>query len=99
MNPVTPHTSANRRAWFTVDTENLPATRARVQPCTARSRIGGRCPKLTPNQAAAAEQLSDAREKSVQQIAGLLGVPRSTVYRHLDKTNTVARRPKETAGL
>ncbi|MFC4608740.1 hypothetical protein ACFO9E_13045 [Streptomyces maoxianensis] len=40
----------------------------------------------------------DAREKTVQQIADLFGVPRSTVYGHLDKTNTVPRQPKKTVG-
>lgn len=63
----------------------------------ARGRVGGRRPKLTPNQAALAQELYDAREKTVQQIADLFGVPRSTVYGHLDKTKTVPRQPKKTA--
>jgi DNA invertase Pin-like site-specific DNA recombinase len=45
----------------------------------ARGRVGGRRPKLTPDQAALAQQLYDARKKTVQQIADLFGVPRSTV--------------------
>ena len=60
----------------------------------ARGRVGGRRPKLTPDQAALAQQLYDAREKTVQQIAGLFGVPRSTVYGHLDQDKTVPRQPK-----
>lgn len=46
----------------------------------ARGRVGGRRPRLTADQAALAQQLYDAREKTVQQIADLFGVPRSTVY-------------------
>ena len=62
----------------------------------ARGRVGGRRPRLTEDQAALAQQLYDAREKTVQQIADLFGVPRSTVYGHLDKTKTVPRQPKNT---
>lgn len=61
----------------------------------ARGRAGGRRPRLTPDQAALAQQLYDAREKTVQQIADLFGVPRSTVYGHLEKTKTVPRQPKK----
>lgn len=60
----------------------------------ARGRVGGRRPRLTPEQAALAQQLYDARVKTVQQIADLFGVPRSTVYGHLDKDTTVHRQPK-----
>ncbi|MFC8278330.1 recombinase family protein [Streptomyces sp. NPDC057271] len=63
----------------------------------ARGRVGGRRPKLTPDQAELAQQLYDAREKTVQQIADLFGVPRSTVYGHLDKARTVPRQPKKAA--
>lgn len=63
----------------------------------ARGRVGGRRPRLTVDQAALAQQLYDAREKTVQQIADLFGVPRSTVYGHLDREKTVPRQPKKTA--
>jgi DNA invertase Pin-like site-specific DNA recombinase len=63
----------------------------------ARGRVGGRRPKLTADQAELAQQLYDAREKTVQQIADMFNVPRSTVYGHLDKTKTVPRQPKRTA--
>ena len=63
----------------------------------ARGRVGGRRPRLTTEQAALAQELYDARVKTVQQIAGLFGVPRSTVYGHLDKYTTVPRQPKKTA--
>jgi DNA invertase Pin-like site-specific DNA recombinase len=58
----------------------------------ARGRTGGRRPKLSPEQARHAQQLYDAGQHTVQKIADLLRVPRSTVYGHLDKT-TVGRRP------
>ncbi len=64
--------------------DGLAATRA-------RDRRGGRRPKLTAHQAAVAQQLYDAGEHTVQQIADVFGVPRSTVYGHLDKTR-IARR-------
>ncbi|MEV4177805.1 recombinase family protein [Nonomuraea sp. NPDC049709] len=59
----------------------------------ARGRVGGRRPKLTADQAALAQELYDARDKTVQQIADLFGVPRSTVYGHL-VDGTVPRQPK-----
>jgi DNA invertase Pin-like site-specific DNA recombinase len=61
----------------------------------ARGRVGGRRPRLTADQAALAQQLYDAREKTVQQIADLFGVPRSTVYGHLDRDKTVPRQPRK----
>lgn len=63
----------------------------------ARGRVGGRRPRLTPDQAALAQQLYDARDKTVQQIADLFGVPRSTVYGHLDREGVVLRQPKRSA--
>ncbi|GAA1914328.1 recombinase family protein [Streptantibioticus ferralitis] len=63
----------------------------------ARGRVGGRRPRLSPEQASLAQQLYDAREKTVQQIADLFGVPRSTVYGHLNREKTVPRQPKKTA--
>jgi DNA invertase Pin-like site-specific DNA recombinase len=60
-----------------------------------RGRVGGRRPRLTADQAALAQQLYDAREKTVQQIADLFGVPRSTVYGHLDRDKTVPRQPRK----
>jgi DNA invertase Pin-like site-specific DNA recombinase len=54
----------------------------------ARGRVGGRRPKLTPDQVELAQQLYDKREKTVQQIADLFGVPRTTIYNHLTTTLT-----------
>lgn len=58
-------------------------TRDGLTAARARGRVGGRKPRLTPEQAALAQQLYDARDKTVTQIAALFGVPRSTVYGHL----------------
>jgi DNA invertase Pin-like site-specific DNA recombinase len=49
-------------------------------------------PRLTPDQAALAQQLYDAREKTVQQIADLFHVPRTTVYNHLTTSQPPAPR-------
>jgi len=73
-------------------------TRDGLAAARARGRVGGRRPKLSPAQVRHAQQLYDAGDHTVQQIADLLRVPRSTVYGHLDKT-TVGRRPTiKTAG-
>jgi DNA invertase Pin-like site-specific DNA recombinase len=61
----------------------------------ARGRVGGRRPRLSEGQAALAQELYDARVKTVQQIADLFGVPRSTMYGHLNKETTVSRQPKK----
>jgi DNA invertase Pin-like site-specific DNA recombinase len=61
----------------------------------ARGRVGGRRRRLSEGQAALAQELYDARVKTVQQIADLFGVPRSTVYGHLKKETTVSRQPKK----
>ncbi|MFF8589916.1 recombinase family protein [Streptomyces sp. NPDC015220] len=58
----------------------------------ARGRIGGRRPKLTADQAALAQELYDERKKTVQEIADLFGVPRTTVYGHLDRSTDNARK-------
>lgn len=65
----------------------------RLTAARARGRVGGRRPKLTGEQAALAQQLYDARDKTVAQIAALFGVPRSTVYGHLTKTADAAPPP------
>ncbi|GAY11629.1 recombinase family protein [Pseudonocardia sp. N23] len=60
-------------------------TRDGLAAARARGRNGGRRPKLTPAQAAHAQQLYDAGEHTVAQIAALLGVARTTVYGHLNR--------------
>ena len=66
-------------------------TRDGLAAARARGRTGGRRPRLTPAQAAHAQQLYDARTHTVQQIADLLKVPRSTIYGHLNK-ESISRR-------
>lgn len=70
-------------------------TRDGLAAARARGRTGGRRPKLTPAQELHAQKLYDAGDHTVQQIADLLGVPRPTVYGHLDKAS-IGKRP--TAG-
>jgi DNA invertase Pin-like site-specific DNA recombinase len=64
----------------------LANTRDGLAAARARGRVGGRKPKLSPQQAALAQQQYDAGEKTVQQIADLFGVPRSTVYGYLNRS-------------
>lgn len=51
----------------------------------ARGRVGGRKPKLSPDQAAVARQLYDAREHTVEQIAAMFKVSRHTIYRAIGR--------------
>lgn len=61
-------------------------TRDGLAAARARGRVGGRKPGLSPDQAEIAQQLYDARTKTVQQIADMFGVARTTVYGHLNTT-------------
>jgi DNA invertase Pin-like site-specific DNA recombinase len=61
----------------------------------ARGRVGGRRSKLTEQQAALAQELYDKREKTVQEIADLFGVPRTTVYGHLNRSGANTRKKWE----
>ena len=76
-------------------------TRDGLAAARARGRNGGRRPKLDAEQVALAQQLYDAGEKTVQQIADLFGVPRTTVYGHLDPASKGKRPavPARQAGL
>ena len=67
-------------------------TRDGLAAARARGRNGGRRPKLDAEQVALAQQLYDAGEKTVKQIADLFGVPRTTVYGHLDPAS-MGKRP------
>jgi DNA invertase Pin-like site-specific DNA recombinase len=62
-------------------------TRDGLAAARARGRKGGRRPKLDPDQAVLAQQLYDAGDRTVQQIADLFNVPRTTVYGHLDSAS------------
>ncbi|MGP4090773.1 hypothetical protein [Streptomyces sp. KR55] len=59
----------------------------------ARGRVSGRRPKFSPAQAALAQRLYDEREKAVQQLVDMFGVPRSTGYGNVDREKTVPRQP------
>lgn len=71
-------------------------TRDGLAAARARGRHGGRRPVLTPAQVATAQRLYDEGHHTVQQIADILKVNRSTLYGHLDKT-TVGARPQAAA--
>jgi DNA invertase Pin-like site-specific DNA recombinase len=66
-------------------------TRDGLAAARARGRTGGRRPRLSADQAALAQQLYDGGKHTVQQIAAIFGVPRSTVYGYLDKTHAGPR--------
>ena len=77
-------------------------TRDGLAAARARGRAGGRPPRLTAEQVALAQELYDAGERTVQQIADLLGVPRTTVYGHLGQASkgkrlTAQRAPAHSA--
>jgi DNA invertase Pin-like site-specific DNA recombinase len=55
-------------------------TRDGLAAARARGRKGGRPPNLNPEQIALAQQLYDAGERTVQQIADIFNVPRTTIY-------------------
>jgi DNA invertase Pin-like site-specific DNA recombinase len=62
-----------------------------LQAARARGRKGGRPTKLTPGKLATARKLYDAKEHTVQEIADIVGVGRSTLYRALGaKTEATA---------
>ncbi len=71
----------------------LANTRDGLAAARARGRVGGRRPRLNPEQASLAQQLYDAQEKTVQQIADLFGVPRSTVYGYLNRDTATVPAP------
>lgn len=73
-------------------------TRDGLAAARARGRTGGRRPRLSTEQARHAQRLYDDGQHTVQQIADLLRVPRSTVYGHLDRAS-VGRRPQPTVAL
>jgi len=62
-------------------------TRAGLQAARARGRHGGRRRALSADQAALLRQLYDQRQHTVTQIAGILDISRSTVYRYLESPN------------
>lgn len=66
-------------------------TREGLTAARARGRRGGRKPKLTAQQVQLAQQLYDAKDKTVAEIAAIFKVPRTTIYGHLASGSTGAR--------
>lgn len=63
-------------------------TRAGLHAAKARGRLGGRRPKLTPQQLAHAKKLLEDPETTGAEVAETFGVARSTLYR------SIGRRPR-----
>jgi DNA invertase Pin-like site-specific DNA recombinase len=61
-------------------------TRAGLEAARARGRKGGRPRALTPAKVKRARELYDAKELTVTEICGLLGIKRSTFYDYLKLT-------------
>jgi DNA invertase Pin-like site-specific DNA recombinase len=68
-------------------------TREGLAAARARGRRGGRKPKLTAQQMQLAQQLYDAKDKTVAEIAAIFKVPRTTLYGHLTN-GSVGTRPR-----
>ncbi len=68
-------------------------TRYGLAAARARGRTGGRRPKLSPDQITIAQELYDTGDKTVQQIADILKVPRTTVYGHLNRVQAIPTPP------
>jgi hypothetical protein len=73
-------------------------TRDGLVAARARGRKGGRRPKLNAEQIALAQQFYDAGERTVQQIADIFNVPRTTVYGHLDDASKGKRPAVQASG-
>ena len=77
-------------------------TREGLESARARGRVGGRRPKLTTRQTEVARGMyaetgpDGKRRYTVAEIADTFGVPRKTVYRHLDPTGTRRQPDKAT---
>jgi DNA invertase Pin-like site-specific DNA recombinase len=61
-------------------------TRDGLTAARARGRKGGRRPKLTPGKLATARKLYDEKAHTVAEIAEIVGVARSTLYRALEQS-------------
>jgi DNA invertase Pin-like site-specific DNA recombinase len=68
-------------------------TREGLAAARARGRRGGRKPKLTAQQMQLAQQLYDAQDKTVAEIAAIFNVARTTLYGHLTNAS-VGTRPR-----
>ena len=72
----------------------IEGTREGLEVARARGRTGGRKPKLSPDQIRLARRLyaetgeDGKRAHTVAQIARMVGVTRSTIYRHLEPASS-----------
>jgi DNA invertase Pin-like site-specific DNA recombinase len=65
-------------------------THAGLAAARARGRVGGRKPVLSPKQVQLARQMYLAGDRTVSDIATVLGVSRATIYRHLTPGSTAS---------
>lgn len=75
----------------------LARSRAGSAAARARGRNGGRPTVMPPDKARAARRMYEAREMTVQQIADVLGVGRSSIYRSLRVQGAIG--PSTTAAV
>jgi DNA invertase Pin-like site-specific DNA recombinase len=61
----------------------IERSRAGVAAAPARGRVGGRPALMTPAKLATARRLRESRQQTLEEIAGVIGVSRSTLVRHL----------------
>jgi len=67
-------------------------TLAGLQAGRRRGRAGGRPALMTKDKTTTAQRMYDQQELTVEQIARALGVSRSTIYRALNRTGSIAGR-------
>ena len=67
-------------------------TLAGLQAARRRGRAGGRPALMTKDKTTTAQRMYDQQELTVEQIARALGVSRSTIYRALNSTGSIAGR-------
>jgi DNA invertase Pin-like site-specific DNA recombinase len=67
-------------------------TLAGLQAARRRGRAGGRPALMTKDKTTTAQRMYDQQELTVEQIARALGVGRSTIYRALNRTGSIAGR-------
>ena len=70
-------------------------TLAGLKAARARGRMGGRKPLMTPDKATTARRMYEQQELTVEQIARAVGVSRSTIYRALNRTGSIAGRREQ----
>jgi DNA invertase Pin-like site-specific DNA recombinase len=68
-------------------------THAGLTAARARGRLGGRPKLVTADKLAAAKAMRDAGELTMAQIAAVLHVGESTLYRHLASSDPPGQRP------